>query len=397
MDYVFEYPTSADHDGDLPPELDRSRWEHHLPRIRVARDRTALLVTGYDDVRTVLADDRFTRDVPPPGTTVRPESADGARTINLDGRPHTTLRGLVAKAFTVRAIDRMATRIQELTDGLLDDLERQGRPADLVRHVAAPLPTIVMCELLGFPIADGETLRRWCDQITIVGGSGPDQSAWQELGDYVHRAIESRRTDALQADSSAPQPLADLVRAEMDAGRLSKKELISLVIVILAGGLETTQNAISAGLVRLFRNPGQLNLLRADVRLIDTAIEEILRYQPVIERNRLQTATEDVALGDHLVPAGEVVQLVINSANRDEKVFRAGAEFDITRQPNPHLAFGHGAHHCLGAVLARQELRTVFETLLRRFPALAPAVPLEQLRWRGGHVTLGLDELPVTW
>jgi cytochrome P450 len=389
MDHTIDYPSSADHAGELPPEFDRLRRQKVLSEVRLVDGRNAWLVTRYDDVRTVLSDERFTRNT----TAARTDGSETtARTVNMDGRPHVELRAVVSKAFAGRQINTKAARIQELTDSLLDAMEREGPPADLVRHVAAPLPAIVICELLGLPAADHPLFGDWCDRITRVGG--PDQSAWLELSAYLDRTVREKRADGRSPDADL---LSALIHAHDDAGQLNHQELISLALLVLAGGLETTQIAISAGLLRLLRNPDQLKQLRDNEDLLDTAIEEILRYQPVIDLNRVQVATEDVWLGEHLVRAGELVQISINSANRDEEIFAESARFEITRQPNPHLAFGHGAHHCLGAALARVELRVVFSAILQRFPGLALAVPTESLRWRGSHVTLALEELPVSW
>lgn len=398
MDHIIDYPSSADHAGELPPDFDKLRQQEPVSRVRLPGGRTAWLVTRHDHVRTVLADERFTRDISGVCATA-PSGGGGStmRTVNMDGRPYAELRGLVAKAFTVRQINSMRPRVHELTDSLLDSMEQGGPPADLVRHLAVPLPAVVICELLGFPVADHDALSRWCDRVTAVGDGGVDQPAWLELSAYVDRAVQAKRADLGKGRPADADLLSTLTHAQDDAGRLTREELISLAIVILAGGLETTQTAISAGLLRLFRNPDQLEKLRDNPRLLDTAIEEMLRYQPVIDLNRLQVATEDVWLDERLVRAGDLVQVSINSANRDDDVFPESARFEIARQPNPHLAFGHGAHHCLGAALARLELRTVFSTLFQRFPGLGLAVPPESLCWRGGHVTLGLKELPVTW
>ncbi|ORT57404.1 cytochrome P450 [Streptomyces sp. CB03238] len=396
MDHILDYPHAADHAGDLPPELDELRAREPVSRVRLPDGRTAWLVTRHDDVRTVLSGEKFTRDMSAVSGAAATDPGPGTmRTVNMDGRPHLELRGLVSKAFGVRRIDGMRPRVQELTDQLFDSLEEAGPPADLVRHVAAPLPALVICELLGFPTEDHAALSRLCDRITTVGG-GLDQSAWLELSAFVDRTVRARRAEPGQGGASDPDVLSVLIRAH-DEARLTEEELVSLTVVILAGGLETTQTAISAGLLRLFRNPQQLQRLRDDPGLLDPAIEEILRYQPVVDLNRLQMATEDVWLSGRLVSAGDLVQISINSANRDDQLFPEAARFDIARQPNPHLAFGHGAHHCLGAALARLELRTVFSTILRRFPGLCLAEPPESLRWRGGHVTLGLEELPVSW
>ena len=382
MDQILDFPSAANHAGGLPPELDGLRRSAPVSRVRLPDGRVAWLVTRHEHVSTVLAGGQFTRDTTGPGP-------GAMRTVNMDGAPHQELRGVVSRAFTVRQIENLRPRVRELTDRLLDRMAAAGPPADLVRHLAAPLPGIVICEMLGFPAGDHDRLAAWCDRITAVHAGGLDQAAWRELGGYVEGALRRpRRPDG--------DLLATLAEAEND-GRITRPELISLAIVILAGGLETTRTAISAGVLRLLEHPAQLARLRADPHLIGAAVEEMIRFQPVVDLNRLQVATADVWLGDQLVRTGDLVQVSVNAANRDEDVFPGGAEFDIGRRPNPHLAFGHGAHRCLGAALARVELGTVLAALLRRFPALDLAVPAENLRWRGGHVAVGLEELPVTW
>jgi cytochrome P450 len=392
MDHAIAYPSAADQLGDLPAALDRLRREPPA-RVRLPDGRIAWLATRYEDVRTVLGGGSFTRDIAGPAAA---EGTKPMRNVNMDGADHLALRALVARPFTVRQINALAPRIQELADQLAQNLEQAGPPADLIAHLAGPLPAIVICELLGVPVEDHALLSELCDRITSV--TGPDPAAWKTLGGYFAQAVETRRKQMESGGEPAAgaDVLSTLISAQAD-GAVSMPELIALAAVVLAGGLETTQTAISAGLLRLLRAPDQLDKLRADPALLEDAIEELLRYQPVIDLNRVQRATEDVYLGGQLIAAGDLVQISINAANRDESVFPDGACFDISRRPNPHLAFGHGAHHCLGAALARLELRIVFGTLLRRFPRLAIAAAPEDLRWRGGHVTIGLDELPVTW
>ncbi|GAA1403754.1 cytochrome P450 [Kitasatospora putterlickiae] len=397
MDRVPDFPSSADTAGELHTRLDELRRQESLPRVRLPDGQQAWLVTRYEDVRTVLHDGRFTRDVM--GVRARRSGADpgGARSVNMDGRPHGELRALVSKAFTVRRLEAMTPRIQAWTDDLIDAMERKGPPADLVAHLAVPLPAIAICELLGFPVEDRDVLSDWCERITAVGAGAPDRTAWLELTGYIEHLVPVKRAaldDGLAPDADV---LAGLVHAHDSAKALTMEELLSLAVVVIAGGLETTQTAISAGMLRLFRNPDQLDRLRADPGLVAGAVEELLRYQPVIDVNRPQIATEAVRLGDQRIDEGDLVQISINAANRDAAAFPDSERFDIARGPNPHLAFGYGAHHCLGAALARLELRTVFATLLRRLPNLRIAAPPESLSWRGGHVTLRLEELPVAW
>ena len=397
MDRVLDFPSSADTAGELHGCLDKLRRQGSLPRVLLPDGQEAWLVTRYEDVRMVLDDGRFTRDIM--GVRARRSGADpvGARSVNMDGRPHSELRALVSKAFTARRIEALAPRIQAWTDDLVDAMLKQGPPADLVVHLAVPLPAIAICELLGFPVEDRGLLSGWCDRITAVGAGAPDQRSWLELTGYIEHLVPVKRAALSAGLAPDVDILTSLVHAHDSRSALTMEELLSLAVVVLAGGLETTQTAISAGMLRLFRNPDQLDKLRTRPDLVAGAVEELLRYQPVIDVNRLQTATEAVQLGDQLIAEGDLVQISVNAANRDEAAFPGSERLDVAREPNPHLAFGHGAHHCLGAALARLELRTAFSTLLRRLPNLRIAASPERLSWRGGHVTLRLEELPVAW
>ncbi|WP_305788018.1 cytochrome P450 [Symbioplanes lichenis] len=363
----------------------------------LADGQHAWLVTRHEDVRTVLHDRRFTRDVTGVRARLAGTAVSPARSVNLDGRPHTELRALVAKSFSLRRIEAMAPAVQAWTDDLIDAMEEAGPPVDLVAHLADPLPALAICELLGFPAADRDALSGWCDHITAVGAGPPDPDAWRELTAYIAGLLPARRGRPGESPAPDADVLTRLVHAYDTDRALSMEELLSLTVVVLAGGLETTRTAISAGLLRLFRHPDEWQKLRARPDLVGSAVEELVRYQPVIDVNRLQIATEAVRLGGQEIAAGDLVQISINAANRDATVFPDGDRLDVTREPNPHLAFGFGAHHCLGAALARLELRTVFATLLRRLPGLRPAVPMDSLSWRGGHVTIRLETLPVAW
>jgi nocardicin N-oxygenase len=392
-DEIPEFPTSAAHGGDLAPDFELLRARTALPWVRLPDGTPARLVTGHEDVRTVLSDTRFTRDLVAGDQAPRSDAV--ARTVNQDGRPHAELRVIASRAFSVRQTAVNGPRIQELADTLIDDMVRGGAPADLVGALAAPLPALVICELLGLPAADQPLLREWCDRITAVG-TGPDQDAWRGLGGYVDRAVRARQAELKRSGQPPTDLIGRLVHAQ-EENPLAHGELVSVVLLVLAGGLETTQTAIAGGVLRLLQDPAGLRQFGDDQGLVETACEEILRYQPIIDHNRAQRATQDVHLGGELVRAGEIVQVSINAANRDPAVFSKPDEFAVGRRPNPHLAFGHGAHHCLGAALARLQLTIVVSTLARRLPGLTLAEPAERLRWRGGHVTLRLEELPVAW
>ncbi|MBV8933261.1 MAG: cytochrome P450 [Kutzneria sp.] len=397
---VDEFPSSAAHAGDPPPLLAELRKRDPVSRVRLPGGEIAWLITRHEDVRQVLADPTFTRNLEG-GGAVRPNTHDprgevfgtAIRTLSMDGQPHAELRRLVSKALTARRVQAMRPRIQDLTDGLLDSMEARGAPADLVVCLAQPLPAIVICELVGVPAGEREQFRVWSDHITSVGRYEPDMvaSAWRRFSEYIGDLIAVKRRDP------ADDLLTALIEARDNQHKLSDEELRSLTIVILAGGLETTAVAISAGLVRLFRHADQLARLRAEPDLMGSAVEELLRFQPIIDLNRLRIATRDARVGGVLIRAGEPVQISITSANRDEDAFARGAEFDVSRSPNAHLAFGHGAHFCLGSALAMVELTTVFTTLLRRYPGLRIAVPLAELTWRAGQMTVGPERLPVAW
>ncbi|AOW89901.1 hypothetical protein BC342_29030 [Streptomyces olivaceus] len=252
----------------------------------------------------MLSDRSFTRDVMGERARQAGQAPGGARSVNMDGRPHHELRALVSKAFTVRRIEAMTPRIQAWTDELIDAMEETGPPADLVARLAVPLPALAICELLGFPVEDRHVLSGWCERITRLGAGGPDPRAWRELSAYIARRVPVERAALRGGLAPEASILTRLVHAHDSEDALSMEELLSLTVVVLAGGLETTQTAIGAGIVRLFRNPDQLDKVRADPDLVVPAVEEILRCQPVIDVNRVQVATRAVRLGGQEIRAG---------------------------------------------------------------------------------------------
>jgi cytochrome P450 PksS len=312
--------------------------------------------------------------------------------LDLDPPDHTRLRGLVSKAFTPRLVEQMRGRVQALTDHLLDNVRGRGR-FDLIRDYALPVPTTIIAEMLGVPAADRHRFQRWSNVLVSTGSSKwgvvlAIPSVWMFLR-YTRKLIKARRA----------QPRDDLVsaltRAEEAGRQLSEDELVAMVVLLLVAGHETTVNLIGNGTLALLEHPDQLAKLRDDPSLIRPAVEELLRFGSPVEAATERYPREDVTIAGVTIPRGEMVLAVIASANRDERQFANPDKLDITREPNKHLAFGLGAHFCLGAALARMEGQIAIGTLLRRAPGLRLAVEPGALRWRPGLVLRGLKALPV--
>ena len=303
------------------------------------------------------------------GRSSRPDAPPIPSMINLDDPLHRRRRGLVNKGFTPRRVADHEPRIRQLARDLVARARERGR-FDFVGEIAAPLPMEIIGDLLGIEPGDRATLQRWSDDL-IAGTSvtaGPEalagaMTAFGEWSEYARRVIADRR--------ARPQDdlMSVLVHAEIEGARLSEEDLIQEGLLILVGGNETTRHVITGGAEALLRHPDQWRLLRAEPARIPTAVEEMLRWVTPIQ-NMNRTATRDTVLRGRAIRAGQKLLLLYPSANRDERVFREPFRFDATRDPNPHVAFGFGAHFCLGASLARLELRVLFEELLAGLPDL---------------------------
>lgn len=365
-----------------------------LARIRMAYGGDAWLATRYDDVRSVLSDPRFSRaatvgaDVP----RLTPVISQDTSIMSMDPPEHTRLRKLVAKAFTARHIERLRPRVTEMTHGLLDVMEEQGRPADLVQGLARPLPIGVICEILGVPEPDHSDFRLWSDTIFGTASGEEIQAAFIGLHSYITALVAERRLDP------ADDVLGTLVQARDNDDRLTEGELVDFGMSLLLGGFETTANQIANIAATLFRYPSHLAELRTDPSLVPSAVEELLRMMPLgLHGGFIRIATEDVELSGGTVRKGEAILAELHTANRDPEVFERPDELDFHRQHNPHLIFGYGPHHCVGAQLARLELQVALGALLTRFPALECAIPLEQIEYSKVKVVRGPETLPVTW
>ncbi|GAB4192045.1 MAG: cytochrome P450 [Roseiflexaceae bacterium] len=379
----------------------RLRAEAPVCTVALPTRERAYLITRYDDAAQALKDQRLIKD---PRTALTPEQWRKLPMLQRLARPmmqqmldqdppnHTRLRGLVHKAFTPRRIEQLAERVQHLADELLDAAAPRGE-IDLINQYALPIPVTIIAEMLGVPPADRPTFQRWSNAVV-----SNTTSRWAMLmtlptmlrfRNYVRHLSAQRRAD--------PQDdlLTALVQAEEAGDQLSEDELVSMVILLLIAGHETTVNLIGNGTLALLRNPEQRERLQADPGLIKTAVEELLRYESPVEMTPERFAAEDVEIGGTVIPRGASVHVVLASANRDEAQFPQADQLDIARAPNRHLSFGQGIHYCLGAPLARLEGQIAITTLLRRMPDLHLAIPDHALPWRAGLVLRGLEALPL--
>jgi cytochrome P450 len=358
------------------------------------------LVTRYDEARAVLSDPALSKAgrrqaefLGRPGEQPRDSSLQ-EHLINSDPPQHTRLRRLVNKAFTVRRIEALRPRIQELTDELLDSLDGSSGPVDLLSSFALPLPMTVICELLGVPLADRDNFRAWSE--AILSDKGDQAGASKAMAGYLFQLIGAKAADSASSDESSDDLVGALLRVRDEGDdRLSEPELLSMVFLLLVAGHETTVNLIGNGMLALLANPSQLEALRSDPALVPGAVEEFLRYEGPVALSTMRFTTGPLRVGDIEVPEGAFVLVSLLGANRDPALCPDAGRLDVTRQPVPHLAFGHGIHYCLGAPLARLEGEIAFRSLLERFPAMRLAVPAAELRWRVATMVRGLDALPV--
>jgi cytochrome P450 family 142 subfamily A polypeptide 1 len=325
----------------------------------------------------------------------RPDAPPIPSMINLDDPQHKRRRGLVSKGFTPRRVEDHEPKIRRICRTLIERATGLGE-FDFVRDIAAPLPMIVIGDMLGVEAADHDMLLRWSDELLCglsATATAEQQAAtvraFEEYSEYHRRVVADRRGKPVQDDL-----MSILVHAELDGERLDDEALLQESLLILVGGDETTRHVISGGMYALLRHPDQRDLLAAERRRIPTAVEEMLRWVTPVQ-NMARTATRDVELHGETIRAGDKLVLLYPSANRDTLAFRDPHRFDVTRDPNPHVAFGgYGAHFCLGASLARLELRVMFAELLERLPPLALASDEPPPR-RASNFIVGIESLPV--
>ncbi|MFE6910775.1 cytochrome P450 family protein [Streptomyces erythrochromogenes] len=374
---------------------DRLRDAAPVCRITGTDGTPAWLVTRYDDVRAALADPRLSLDKSHAveggyrGLSLPP--ALDANLLNMDPPDHTRIRRLVSRAFTPRRTEQLRTPIRATADRLLDALGSSGT-ADLVAAYAAPLPIVVICDLLGVPEDHRLDFRGWTDALFAPDPNRPGatkESVVAILGFFTELMAHKR-------SRPADDLLSDLIAVrDADGDRLSEDELMSLAFLILFAGYENTVQLIGNAIHTLLEHPEELARLRKDPSAVPAAVEELARYEGPAPLAIRRFPTEDVTIAGVTVPAGETVLLSLASANRDPARFARPDLLDLDRDTSGHLALGHGIHYCLGAPLARAETEIALAALLERYPVLEAASPAP--RWRRSLRARGLTELPVRY
>ena len=368
--------------------------------------QTVWFFTRYDDSVSILRDkraiknprqslsaavlqDRFGIDPHTGGHDQSPWDVINQHMLNQDPPEHTRLRGIVHKAFTPQRVRDLQPRIEQIATDLLDAIAHQPE-GDLVEDFALPLPITVIAEMLGVPVADRDKFRRWTN--VILSGDMSSMEMIMEFVQYMNNMIEMRRKE----DSG--DILSALVRVDDDGQQLEQMELLSMIFLLLVAGHETTVNLIANGMLDLLQHPEQFRRLRDNPALTSRAIEEMLRYNGPVDGTTNRWASDDLEWSDgRVIKAGDVLIPLLLAANRDPEVFDDPDTFDITRDPNPHIAFGHGIHFCLGAPLARMEGNIALSRLIDRFPNIRLNIDPAQVQ-RGNTLLLhNLSALPVIY
>ncbi|WP_246266515.1 cytochrome P450 [Nonomuraea typhae] len=377
---------------DPPDEFAVLRAQDVLHRMTYPDGHEGWLVTGYGAARAILADNRFSnrpelQHQPIPARAEFVKQVKDVRRqpgmfLRMDPPDHTRFRKLLTGQFTVRRMKMLEPRIAEITE---DRLAAMTPPSDLVKDFALPIPSLVICELLGVPYEDRKTFQSASERmLALESDPGVLMGAFQELAGYLDELIARKRAEP---DDALLSGLLDL----------ENDELIGVALLLLVAGHETTANMIGLGTFTLLTNPGQLALMRDDPSTVDSGVEELLRYLSIIHAGPVRAALEDVEIDGHVIKAGESVMISIPSANRDSGQFSAPDTLDVTRKAGHHLSFGHGIHQCLGQQLARIEMRIALPALLRRFPTLRLACEPSEVPMRSDMAIYGVHSLPVTW
>jgi cytochrome P450 len=376
---------------DPPAELAEIRERHPLVRMTYPDGHDGWLATGYQAVRAILGDRRFSNryelvHLPIEGAPPELPPAPVGDLTGIDPPEHTRLRRLLVGYFTVRRMRALSERIEKITAERLDAMQRHGSPVDLVTAFAAPIPALVICELLGVPYADRDTFQRHVYTLTDQRNAPEDMAAAMgALHEYLLGLVRAKRID----------PGEDILSA-LCGSDLTDDELAGTGAFLLGAGLDTTANMLGLGTFALLRHPDQLAALRSDPEIVDSAVEELLRFLTITHTN-IRSALEDVEVEGQLIRAGETVTLSMQAGNRDPAQYPDPDTLDLRRRATGHLTLGHGIHQCLGQQLARVEMRVAFPALLSRFPTLRLDCDPVDVPLRTHSNIYGVHHLPIAW
>lgn len=391
---TFPMPRATGCPFDPPPRLRELQEETAMTVIELPDGKRAWLVTRYADQRKLLADKRVSADINRPGHPSKPDGEPVELSfILMDDPEHARLRRMVTAPFMIKRIEAMRPAVQRIVDDAVDAMLAGPNPVDLVEAFALPVPSLVICDLLGVPYSDHDFFQTHSKKIIRRDVPREEsRQATQALVDYL--------TDLVARKRQSPQDdLLSQLGIRVDADELTENDAAQLGVLLLIAGHETTANMIALGTAALLQNPAQLDKLRRseDPQLVSSAVEELLRYLHITHGGRKRVALEDIEIAGHIVKAGEGLIMAGDIANRDPDAFTDPDRLDIERDSRRHVAFGFGIHQCLGQSLARMELQVVYSTLYRRIPSLALAADIEDVPFKHDGNVYGVYELPVTW
>ena len=384
---------------DPPSELRSAVVERPVSRVRIWDGSTPWLVTGHAEQRALLSDPRISVDDRVPGfphwnesiQTMAPQRADSV--FNTDPPVHTRYRRMMTSPFTFKRVQAMRPVVQRLTEELLDAMTSGPAPADLVEALAMPLPSLMICDILGVPYEDHGFFQHHASvgvdrNVTVEQGMQSFAAQVQYLAELVGKRMAEPADDVISE-----------LAARVTADEISVLEAAQMGLGLLVAGHETSANMIGLGTLALLENPDQLRLLRDtdDPRVVAGAVEELLRYLGIIHNGQRRIAKDDIEIGDVRIRAGEGVIIELATANRDPRTFDVPDKLDLRRNARDHHAFGFGIHQCVGQQLARVELQVVFSTLFTRVPTLRLATTVNDIEFKHDRLAYGVYSLPVVW
>jgi cytochrome P450 len=398
-DSIPHYPMTRGCPFDPPAELTAMQARQPVARVRIWDESTPWLITGYREARALLADPRLSADGLAPGYPNADRGKQALRTmarnlVNTDDPEHAQRRRMLTRDFTVKSVEARRPKIQQLADELIDAMLAGPKPADLVEAIALPLPSTVICELLGVPYQEHERFERLSRaQVSQLTAPQDARDGLREMLGLIGQTVD------VKASEPGDDIISRLVTEQISTGALTRADAIEICQGLLVAGHETTANMIALGTLTFLQHPDIVAELRDtdDPALVEASVEEMLRYLTVAHTGKRRVATADIDIAGCTIKAGDGVIIALETANRDPAAFQHPAVLDIHQAARHHLAFGFGIHQCLGQAIARTELSVVYPTLLRRIPTLRLAVPLEEIRFKQESVVYGVHELPVTW